>query len=163
MSGEIKIMVERLREESPVGWGNTLQLMRDAADLIEQQAARIAELEARSAEPVVWFGPNNYCTMNREIAERFNLRSAYAAPVADSAMAKDAERYRWLRDTLHGAKAGGGVEVNDALQVYQETVPGEEVRIYWYLHTPVGFHEITAGTLDEAVDEGIAASEPKKD
>jgi hypothetical protein len=84
-----------------------------------------------------------------------------AAPVADSAMAKDAERWRWLRDTLHGAKAGGGVEVNDALQVYQETVPGEEVRIYWYLHTPVGFHEITAATLDEAIDEGIAASAEK--
>lgn len=68
---------------------------------------------------------------------------------------RDAERYRWLRDTLHGAKAGGGVEVNDQLQVYEEPVPGEEVRIYWYLHTPVGFHEVMASTLDEAIDEAM--------
>lgn len=64
----------------------------------------------------------------------------------------DAQRYRWLRDTLHGAKAGGGVEVNDALQVYEQPKPGEVVRIYWYPDTPVGFCEIEADTLDAAID-----------
>jgi|GEM_PF-4191596 len=65
---------------------------------------------------------------------------------------EDAERYRWLRDTLHGAKAGGGVEVNDALQVYETPEPGEEVRVYWYQDTPVGFYQEHGTTLDEAID-----------
>lgn len=68
------------------------------------------------------------------------------------ALQKDAERYRWLRDTLHNAKAGGGVKVNDALQVYDTPVQGEEVCVYWYQDTPVGFYQSEATTLDGAID-----------
>ena len=69
--------------------------------------------------------------------------------------ARDAARYRWIRDTLHGAKCGGGIEVNDALQVYQQPIVGQEVRIYWYDRTPVGFYEVEAHTLDAAVDHAM--------
>ena len=68
------------------------------------------------------------------------------------ALLADAERYRWLRDTLHGAKAGGGLTVNDELQVYEAPIPGEEVRIYWYPDTPAGHYEQLASTLDAAID-----------
>jgi hypothetical protein len=73
--------------------------------LVNETEARIA---ANGAEPVVWFGGNNYCTTNREIAERFNLRPAYADPVADSAMAKIREAiadYHFALDL----RAHGGV------------------------------------------------------
>lgn len=63
----------------------------------------------------------------------------------------DAERYRWLRDTLHKA-VGGGVEVNDRKLVYEEAAPGEEVRVYWYPDTPVGFYQSHGATLDAAID-----------
>lgn len=77
------------------------------------------------------------------------LREALASGEGDEA--RDAARYRWLRDTLHGA-VGGGIEVNDDRLVYQEAEPGEEVRVFWYPVTPVGFYAIKASTLDEAVD-----------
>lgn len=89
------------------------------------------------------------------------LRAALAEqqpePVAQlkaerDALLADAERYQWLRDTLHGAKAGGGLTVNDELQVYEAPIPGEEVRIYWYPDTPVGHYEQLASTLDAAID-----------
>jgi hypothetical protein len=70
--------------------------------------------------------------------------------------AEDAARYRWLRDTLAAAKAGGGVEVNQARQYYEQELPGEEVRLYWYPDTPVGFLEVFGATLDEAIDRGRA-------
>lgn len=73
----------------------------------------------------------------------------YENQIAD--LKVDAERYRWLRDTLHSA-VGGGVTVNDERLVYQTPEPGEEVRVYWYPATPVGFYESKAATLDEAVD-----------
>lgn len=75
----------------------------------------------------------------------------------EEANRRDAERYRWLRDTLHGA-VGGGVEVNDARLVYEEPEPGEAVRVYWYPHTPVGFNHVIACTLDEAIDEAMKGS-----
>jgi hypothetical protein len=56
---------------------------------------------------------------------------------------------------------GGGVEVNDARLSYETPTPGEEVRLYWYPVTPVGFYQVHGSTLDEAIDAGIAAeSEP---
>ena len=67
---------------------------------------------------------------------------------------KDAERYRWLRDTLTSA-VGGGVQVNDAALVYEESEPGEAVQVYWYPDTPVGFYESKADSLDEAIDAAI--------
>lgn len=68
---------------------------------------------------------------------------------------KDAERWRAVRDTLSGA-VGAGIEVNDERLYYQEPVAGEEVRIFWYPHTPVGFCEVHGSTLDGAADELIA-------
>ena len=70
------------------------------------------------------------------------------------ALRADAERYRWLRDTLHKA-VGGGVEVNDARLVYEVPEPGESVRVYWYPDTPVGFYESEADTLDAAIDAAL--------
>jgi hypothetical protein len=67
---------------------------------------------------------------------------------------KDAARYRFLRDLLHKS-VGAGVEVNDERLVYEEPKPGEEVRLYWYPDTPVGFYESKAATLDEAIDAAM--------
>lgn len=63
---------------------------------------------------------------------------------------KDAERYRWLRDVM-SKSIGGGVEVNDAALVYETSEPGEEVRVYWYPDTPIGFYDSKGSTLDEAI------------
>jgi hypothetical protein len=68
---------------------------------------------------------------------------------------RDAARYRWLRNILSTAKGGAGVQVNEALGVYEKPKAGEEVRLYWYPATPVGFNEILASSLDDAVDEGL--------
>lgn len=67
----------------------------------------------------------------------------------------DAKRYRWLREILHGS-VGGGVEVNDQALVYEKPEPGEEVRVYWYPNTPVGFCESHGETLDAVIDDAIA-------
>ena len=72
--------------------------------------------------------------------------------------ARDAARYRWLRDTLATA-VGGGVEVNDEKLVYETPEPGKEVRVFWYPSTPIGFYEVYGTTLDEAVDRGIAGDD----
>jgi hypothetical protein len=76
--------------------------------------------------------------------------------------ARDAALYRWLRDTLHGAKAGGGIEVNERLQVYETPEPGEEVRLYWYQDTAVGFYEVKAESLDAAIDAAMQANKEKQ-
>ncbi len=100
---------------------------------------RIAALEAELAEAKrVTFDPAVLEDMNRLEAENAELR-------------KDAERYRWLRDRLHSA-VGGGIEVNDAALVYEECDPEDVVRLYWYPVTTVGFNEVKAATIDEAID-----------
>lgn len=81
-----------------------------------------------------------------------HLRAEQEAAAADK---RDAERWRAVRDTLSGA-VGAGIEVNDERLIYQEPVPGEEVRIFWYPHTPVGFCEVHGSTLDGAADELIS-------
>ena len=83
------------------------------------------------------------------------FRDALEAEIA--ALKVDAERYRWLRDTLHSA-VGGGVTVNDERLVYEKPEPGEEVRVYWYPDTPIGFFECKAAMLDEAVDAARGAA-----
>ncbi len=82
--------------------------------------------------------------------------SAYTHPQPSPSDARDAERYRWLRDTLQGA-VGGGVEVNDQKLVYEEPEPGEQVRVFWYPVTPVGFYESKGETLDAAIDAAMQA------
>jgi hypothetical protein len=68
------------------------------------------------------------------------------------ALKLDAKRYRVLSEVLHAAKAGGSVEVNQRLQYYEQPEPGKEVEIRWYDATPVAFFELSAATLDAAVD-----------
>ena len=96
-------------------------------------------------------------------------RAINAAPVASVSrvsepddVAKDAARYRFLKDKLNSAKAGGGIEVNSKLQLYEKPVEGEEVRFYWYPSTPIGSYEVSAGTLDEAIDFLMLAQEPTR-
>lgn len=74
---------------------------------------------------------------------------------AANADALDAARYRWLRNTLTNS-VGGGVEVNDDALVYQKSEPGEEVRVYWYPDTPVGFYEVHGSTIDAAIDAAMS-------
>ena len=81
---------------------------------------------------------------------------------ADKGSTKDAARYRWLHDTFSKA-VGGGIEVNDARLVYEEPEPGRAVRLYWYPHTPVGFNESAADTLDEAVDGAMPSQYANKE
>ena len=71
----------------------------------------------------------------------------------------DAARWRWLVKTLESAKAGGGLELNSALQLYEIPEAGAEARVYWYAETPVGFYESTATTITEAVDAAMAWEE----
>ena len=140
--------------------------------------ALIAEL-AKQNEPVYAFrrkGLDDFCTCDKrrfdELSQKttlFEVRVFYHIPPSveslqsriaelDSQLAeakKDAERYRWLRDTLTSA-VGGGVRVNDAALVYEESEPCEAVQVYWYPDTPVGFYESKADSLDEAIDAAIA-------
>ena len=53
---------------------------------------------------------------------------------------KDAERYRWLRETLQSAKGGAYVTVNEHLSYYEKPEIGKEVKIQWYSITPIGFY-----------------------
>ena len=76
----------------------------------------------------------------------------------NEALRKDAQRYRWLRDVM-SKSIGGGVEVNDAALVYETSEPGEEVRVYWYPNTPIGFYDSKGSTLDEAIDAAMIAGE----
>lgn len=70
----------------------------------------------------------------------------------------DAERYRFLRKILHSA-VGSGITVNDEALVYEEPDPEGIVRLYWYPVTPVGFYQVKANTLDEAIDIAMKDSE----
>ncbi|WP_244255692.1 hypothetical protein [Burkholderia vietnamiensis] len=81
-------------------------------------------------------------------AKILSLLSELEAREADR---RDAERYRIIRDTLSKA-VGGGVAVNDERLYYQESAPGEEVRIFWYPDTPIGFYEVHGADLDSAAD-----------
>lgn len=101
MSDNIKSLVERLREYHRLDMIN-FDLYLEAADALEQQAARIAELEA-AEQPYAYelHLPNDeyslvyaaylakYATAEERACERLAL---YAAPVADSAMANLFER-----------------------------------------------------------------------
>ena len=69
---------------------------------------------------------------------------------------KDAARYRWLRK-MSARSLACGIEINDPKLYYEEPEPGKEVRLYWYPYTPIGFNEAAGSTLDEAVDEAMAA------
>ncbi|HEX7907317.1 MAG TPA: hypothetical protein VF534_04395 [Paraburkholderia sp.] len=71
----------------------------------------------------------------------------------------DGKRYRAIAAALNAAKAGGSIEVNQALQYYEKPKAGDEVEIRWYPDTPVSFYVVSAATLDAAADELIAHME----
>lgn len=73
-------------------------------------------------------------------------------------MFKDAERWRWLRDTFMKA-VGAALHVNDERLYYEQPKPGQEVRVQWYPDTPVGFYVATGSTLDEAIDKAMGGSQ----
>ena len=68
---------------------------------------------------------------------------------------KDAERYRWLRETLQSAKGGAYVTVNEHLSYYEKPEIGKEVKIQWYPITPIGFYLVEESTLDAAIDAAM--------
>ena len=68
---------------------------------------------------------------------------------------KDAERYRWLRETLQSAKGGAYVTVNEHLSYYEKPEIGKEVKIQWYPITPIGFYIVEESTLDAAIDAAM--------
>jgi hypothetical protein len=101
-----------------------------------------------------------YCKQSGLKCEK---RPLFAHPPAAAASedTQDAGKWRLMRETLTQGIAGG-VEVNDAKLFYEQPTQGEEVRIYWYPDTPIGFYEVKARTLDDAVD-AIAAQAGSKE
>ncbi|WP_333998240.1 hypothetical protein [Burkholderia orbicola] len=154
------------------GHGFVVDDAQDAADAIdlllaEVEQNRIDQLEAHGEFELMTLANKRLSedfaladstieSKNRNIEEivahNNQLRAELEAAAADK---RDAERWRAVRATLSGA-VGAGIEMNDERLVYQEPVPGEEVRIFWYPHTPVGFCEVHGSTLDGAADELIA-------
>lgn len=67
--------------------------------------------------------------------------------------ALDAARYRWLKAKLESA-VGGSLHVNEQKLYYETPEPGKVVALQWYPDTPVGFHLLEAGTLDDLIDAG---------
>lgn len=127
--------------------GTCLNNWRDLQDA----AAELRRLHEELTESEKWRDRDEFRAANAE-------RERDIAEAQRDALRVDAERYRWLRDTLHSA-VGGGIEVNDLRLVYEEPEPGEEVRVYWYPVTPVGFNEAHGKTLDDAVDAAIKQAE----
>lgn len=68
---------------------------------------------------------------------------------------KDAERYRWLKQTLESAKGSASIEVNQELAYYEKPEEGKEVRIQWYPDTPVGFYLVEDSSIDKAIDAAM--------
>lgn len=143
-----------------------------AHDHITAQEKRIAEMEAQIAvqagrKPFAWideFGQLvvlekfikqhiGYVREDGAIPDSWHPIFKHPAP----ADAIDAERYRWLRDTLMSSFAGG-VEVNDEKLSYQSSDAGEEVRVFWYPVTPVGFFQSLSSNLDDAIDSAMKAA-----
>ena len=81
------------------------------------------------------------------------LKGDYVEIIA--ALRKDAERYRWLRETLQSAKGGAYVTVNEHLSYYEKPEIGKEVKIQWYPITPIGFYIVEESTLDAAIDAAM--------
>ncbi|NSX18127.1 hypothetical protein HTY52_28905, partial [Cupriavidus taiwanensis] len=163
-----KLDLEAMEFEVSLGYGASNKVTRALI-------ARIRELEASAAmgqvpegyalvpvEPtpeMVKAGANSgglgmefHEWMGRVVIAWSAMLAAAPTPPATSADdARDAARYRWLRDTLTSA-VGGGIEVNDDALVYQKAEPGKEVRVYWYPDTPVGFYDAHGSTIDAAID-----------
>ncbi|MFP3645825.1 hypothetical protein [Paraburkholderia sp. SIMBA_054] len=127
MSDSITNLVERLRTLPDRA------LWHEAANALEQRASRIAELEhtAVNAKPVGYFLNVNQPGMKvrySQISEKFRNRkdvfAFFPPPVADSAMEKNGERYRYPRD-INNPDAQVIVEMHDGerLDVAVDTAP----------------------------------------
>ena len=68
---------------------------------------------------------------------------------------RDAERYRWLRDTFTVAKGGATVTFNEELGNYETPIAGTEVSLQWYPETPIGSYHVEASTLNAAIDAAM--------
>lgn len=76
---------------------------------------------------------------------------------------KDAARWRALRQLTATSLAGSvnvDVDWNREALYYREVEPGKVVEVRWYPVTPIGFHNVTAATLDEAMDTVVAHLPP---
>lgn len=111
----------------------------DVIDLIEQQAARISELEAARIA----------------YASEFPLNADGEPDVGNihaniRAMKKDAERYRWLRERYIGFDFGWNADEN-----------GDNGKQVLFFEMDNGMR--ISADIDASIDAQIAASEPKKD
>ena len=92
-------------------------------------------------------------TIEMQRHELLDLALALERELAEAK--KDAERYRWLRETLQSAKGGAYVTVNEHLSYYEKPEIGKEVKIQWYPITPIGFYIVEESTLDAAIDAAM--------
>ena len=92
-------------------------------------------------------------TIEMQRHELLDLALALERELAEAK--KDAERYRWLRETLQSAKGGAYVTVNEHLSYYEKPEIGKEVKIQWYPITPIGFYIVEENTLDAAIDAAM--------
>ena len=118
-----------------------LAAMTKRAEEAEANIAHIKEANAPEIERI-----NQYLATAKATIEQQRVRIERLETLQD-----DAARYKVLRE-IFTKSVGGGIEVNDAKLVYEECVPGEEVRVFWYPYTPIGFNDAHGSTLDEAVD-----------
>jgi len=153
-------LVNALRRIAKVSYGASIEEARSvsktqryAADLIEQQAARIAELEARAGEAVAWLYDvkitkhvqthRNDRYYSLDGGETFvQGQPLYTNPPTGDAAGKDsvdAARYRWLREQ-HWNEADMAVVCE----------PKKSVKL--------GFDCPSGERLDEAIDSAIASS-----
>lgn len=140
-------LIDRLRTLSDVyrsAYPVTGAALIAAADLIEQQADRIAALEAACAEAIDYYPTDAAPPYMWGIREAMND----AAPVADSAMAKDAERLDWLDAKNARFKMGWRVT----------TAPAGNVSVSGVVQLGGTITSIRA-----AIDAAIAASAEKGD
>lgn len=137
-------IVERLRLDPGNICGgppsNPLQL--EAADLIEQQAARIAELEAAERERT-----NLALELTEEVEKLEQQRDE---------LQRDAERYRWLRDQHQG------VATNVDAEWFEYTEPTEYAWTVFKPGVDLCLEPVSCipGELDTAIDAAIAKVKP---
>jgi hypothetical protein len=119
-------LIKRLRHaDTPGAKPSVLDVLTsEAADLIEQQAARIAELEARAGEPVAYFVNDNqpgmkphYSQISDEFKHHKDVFAFYTHPPTGDAAGKDsvdAALLDWLDSTNRPLQMGWRVTVAPA-------------------------------------------------
>ena len=145
--------------------GNTPLRTTTAADCYYRLRVRKDELRAHLAAPEPthpgyilgshWL-ETAYSRICAGEAEAEVLRDCGWERVNDAeALRRDAERYRWLRDTFTVAKGGATVTFNEELGNYETPIAGTEVSLQWYPETPIGSYHVEASTLNAAIDAAM--------